>query len=421
MSRRWVLYSYDALGLGHVRRSLALARAVLAKRPDLATLLITCSPMVDALPVPPGLDYIKLPSARKLGNQRYGPRSLPIDSAHFSAFRSALVREAVEQFDPELLLVDKAPAGMMGELLETLERARRRGRPARRVLGMRDILDEPSIVAEEWKAQGLISILDRHYDEVWIYGDRALFDAAKAYEWPKRVASRVRYLGYLVPTPDAAARNAARARYDAQGERLAVVTVGGGEDGAEVIAAYLRAAELRLLPPRLRSVVVLGPCMPADQREALGSRAPDGVRIESFIPDLGPVIAAADVVVGMAGYNTVCELLAAGTPAVLVPRVRPRREQWLRARALATRGLAELVEPDTLEPRTLADGIRRALERGRMKGNPPAADGLAQFVGQVDRLVPGVLPALVAAGSRRPGAPDEDAEVDALARSAGWS
>src|SRR5262249_40040590 len=100
MSRRCVLYCHDALGLGHVRRSLALARAMLASLPDIAALLVTCSPMVDALPVPAGLDYVKLPSARKLGNQRYAPRTLPIENARYSAFRSALVHAAVREFDP---------------------------------------------------------------------------------------------------------------------------------------------------------------------------------------------------------------------------------------------------------------------------------------------------------------------------------
>jgi len=193
-----MIYSHDALGLGHVRRALALARAVLSVRADVAALLVTCSPMVDALPVPLGLDYVKLPSVRKLGNQHYVPRSLLIDAGRFMAFRSTLVRGAVEQFDPDLLLVDKSPAGLMGELIETLERSSGRGRPAHLVLGMRDILDEPAAVAREWGSQGLLRLVERHYDEVWIYGDRAIFDAPAAYRWPESLAARVRYLGYLV-------------------------------------------------------------------------------------------------------------------------------------------------------------------------------------------------------------------------------
>jgi predicted glycosyltransferase len=47
----------------------------------------------------------------------------------------------------------------------------------------------------------------------------------------------------------------------------------------------------------------------------------------------------------MAGYNTVCEVLAAGTPTLLVPRVAPRAEQSIRARRLAELGLVRTLPP----------------------------------------------------------------------------
>ncbi len=398
MPGRWMIYSHDALGLGHVRRSLSIARAVLAARTDVAALLVTCSPMVDALPVAPGLDYIKLPSLRKLGNQSYASRSLPIDGEKLRAFRVSLLKEVARHFEPDVLLVDKSPAGLMGELASTLEGERSRARPGRLVLGLRDILDEPAAVADEWQSRDLVHFVERHYHEIWIYGDRALFDAPAAYGWPMALAARVRYLGYLVPSVSEAARRAARDHFGADGEPLALVTAGGGEDGADLIANYLRAAAGGLLPRDLRSLVVLGPCMPPETQAALVAQAPAGVRVEAFVSDLAPAIAAADVVVGMAGYNTVCELLAGGTPAVLVPRTRPRREQWLRAQGFAARGLAQMLEPEHLEPRSLAGAVHRALERGRMNGHRPAADGLEQVVRQMERILPAARPSVASAG-----------------------
>jgi len=83
MHSHWLLYSYDALGLGHARRMTGIARAVLPSRPDLSALLVTCSPQIDALPVPIGLDYVKLPSARKVGPGRYEPRTLTVEHERF--------------------------------------------------------------------------------------------------------------------------------------------------------------------------------------------------------------------------------------------------------------------------------------------------------------------------------------------------
>src|SRR5262249_15132335 len=144
--------------------------------------------------------YIKLPSARKLDNCRYAPRSLPIETDQLLKLRAILLREAALQFEPDLLLVDKSPGGLMGELQNVLDLMRDRHPRARLVLGLRDILDQPETVISEWSSRDLIRLVERHYDEIWIYGDAAVFDAAATYRWPDSLRSRTRYLGYLVPS-----------------------------------------------------------------------------------------------------------------------------------------------------------------------------------------------------------------------------
>src|SRR2546427_12319533 len=184
MGPRWLLYSYDALGLGHVRRMLSLARAVLAERSDLSALLATCSPQIDALPVPPGLDYIKLPSARKVGNHHYVSRTLRLDGERLRAMRSGILLDAARWFEPDLMLVDKSPTGLMGELVPSLDLLR--GGRARLVLGWRDILDAPRRVLAEWRDLGTLGTLERLYEEIWVYGDPAGFDVREAYHLPDR-------------------------------------------------------------------------------------------------------------------------------------------------------------------------------------------------------------------------------------------
>jgi len=72
--------------------------------------------------------------------------------------------------------------------------------------------------------------------------------------------------------------------------------------------------------------------------------------------------AEADVVVSMAGYNTVCELLSFGRNAILVPRAQPVKEQLIRARLLAAAGLFEIVEPKDLTPETLLTKVLASLK-----------------------------------------------------------
>jgi predicted glycosyltransferase len=379
-----MLYCHDALGLGHIRRSLAIARAVLAARSEVAALLVTCSPVVDALEIPPGLDYVKLPSARKTDDRRYAPRTLRIGDQRYWHLRARLLHEAAMAFEPDLLLVDKSPGGLHNELLDLLPRLRDRRR-VRIVLGWRDILDSPDRIRAEWSDNGTLDLVERLYDEIWVYGDPRVFDLREGCGLPVSLARRVRFLGYLAPDVDDARLAQARESIAPDGRPAALVTTGGGEEGESLVACYLEAARRRLLPRDLRSLVVTGPF--STLAEDGGGAVPENVTVKRFVPGLDAMVAAADVVVGRAGYNTVCEVLSAGTPAVLVPRVLHREEQRIRARRLSELGVAESVEPDVLTPGALARAVGRALARGRTHVNGVRLDGLRQVPRRVATLL----------------------------------
>jgi len=72
-------------------------------------------------------------------------------------------------------------------------------------------------------------------------------------------------------------------------------------------------------------------------------------------------MAAADVVVSMGGYNTVCEILSFGKPSVIIPRVGPRLEQWIRCRRLADLGFVTTIHPGEVTPERLMDEVLRML------------------------------------------------------------
>lgn len=393
MSSHWMLYCYDALGLGHARRMTSIARRVLPDRPDLSALLVTCSPYVDSMPMPPGLDYIKLPSARKLTAQEYVARSLRIAPDRLRDLRAGIIDDAIRSYSPDLLLVDKSPCGMMGDLAPALERLHASPcRSTQLVLGWRDVLDAPERVAAEWRRLGTLEWIAKWYDELWVYGDPRVYDVRVEYRMPRALAERVRYMGYLAPAVDEPAVQQARLELGGPGP-VALVCAGGGEDGEALLATWIEAAASGTLPAELRSVVVTGPQMPAEARRRLRAACPASARIVDHVPGLEAMIAAADVVVGMAGYNMACEVLGSGSPAVLVPRAAQREEQRIRAARLAGLGLTECVFPEHLDARSLAAATRRALERGR----PRAAEaldlgGLTRVAGHVDRLLPPLSP-----------------------------
>ncbi|HKB14751.1 MAG TPA: glycosyltransferase, partial [Planctomycetota bacterium] len=160
-----------------------------------------------------------------------------------------------------------------------------------------------------------------------------------------------------------AEREAARATLGLDGRRLVLVTVGGGGDGDPLVRSYLKALR-GAADPGYDSVIVTGPLMSPRKRSAFGeeaARAPR-VRLLEFSPNLPDLVAAADAVVSMGGYNSVCEAVWCRRPALFVPRTRPRLEQSLRAERFARLGLGRVLDPDRLAPGALRREVERLLE-----------------------------------------------------------
>jgi len=100
-------------------------------------------------------------------------------------------------------------------------------------------------------------------------------------------------------------------------------------------------------------------------------------------------------VVSMGGYNTVCEILASKSPGLIVPRVRPRLEQAIRAEALAARTHLTLLRLDVADAAALTGWLARAVKQPDLP-HTIDLDGLARVPGLAADLVDAMpLPFLV--------------------------
>jgi predicted glycosyltransferase len=128
--------------------------------------------------------------------------------------------------------------------------------------------------------------------------------------------------------------------------------------------------------------------LPDSQRGRLLARlGGPSVMYSDFLDDVESYVQAADVVVSMGGYNSVCELLSLGRPALIVPRVWPRREQLIRAQALSRLGLLRWLDPSDLEPERLLHEMSRLVEDPPQPGQLPM-NGLAAAADAVEELLP---------------------------------
>lgn len=358
---RILLYSHDTYGLGHLRRSLSVAQQLAADIPGVHQLLLTGSMVAGAFGLPPRLDMVKLPALSKRSSGEYRARTLPLTLKQTLAWREQIIQQAVVNFRPHVVLVDKVAAGVHGELLPTLRHLKTWSPQTQIVLGMRDIEDSPDVTRREWQARGVPQLLDEVYDCLLLYGRPDIFDPVEAYGMSPQAAAKLVACGYLRRAADVRPADAVRRELGIGDKPLVVVTVGGGGDGYDILQT---AVEMLGEPgaPACHLVLVTGPLMPRRQRQAL-HRAVDGLpaSLFEFTPDLPSYLAAADLVVSMAGYNTVCELLSLQKRALLIPRARVRAEQRIRALSLAERGLVRCLLPGDLTPASLAAAAADAL------------------------------------------------------------
>lgn len=378
--RRVAFYSHDTQGLGHVRRTSLLARAVVDADPGADVLLLSGAREATSLPLPERTEVVTLPRVGKDPDRGYGPRTWGGTLDDVVRVRAGVIDGALAAFRPDVLVVDKVPLGVGGELLPALRRLRAEGGTAC-VLGLRDVLDTPEVAVREWREQRSTSVIERFFDEVWVYGDARVYDPLTEYALPEHVAARTVFTGYL-----GRGRTDGSSDPDHGGAPYALCLVGGGQDGAALAEAFAATP----LPAGHRGVLVTGPYLPEATRDRLHAVAAgrDDLEVHAFVRDVVPLVEGAAAVVTMGGYNSVCELLASGRPGLVVPRTHPRAEQLVRACRLADLGLLDVLV-GAITPERVGAWLARAAA-GETLRRPEVdvdLDGLARVPELVDALV----------------------------------
>ncbi|TDT34356.1 glycosyltransferase family protein [Naumannella halotolerans] len=378
---RVMLYSHDSVGLGHTRRNRELAHALARSLPELTqrsvTGLLVSGLETPSAGLPSGFDAVRLPAIRK-SKHAYKPRHLQMTLESVVDLRSAVLHATVRQLLPDLMIIDRHPFGIGGELLPSLRRLREEHPQARIVLGLRDVLDSPGVVRAESQELTRHGGVDELIDAVWVYGDPMVHDLSA--ELPDCLAEKVFHTGYLA--------HGRRCSDDEAEQPYVLTTVGGGADGLAVCAAAARAE----VPAGHRHLIVTGPQMPEADQEQVRRAAGLQTSVLSDVPDVHALVRRAAAVISMVGYNTACEILNTQVPALLVPREKPRLEQKIRADAFARHGLADTVGIEQVSGTVIGDWLRTAIGR-KVDREVIGLSGLA--------AVPGLAAAQLAQGRTR--------------------
>lgn len=354
---RIVLYSHDTLGFGHLRRNMLLAAALKECEPEPNILLVAGMREAGAFAMPDGVDCLSLPAYAKAADGTYRARDLGVATDALRDMRAGAIRATVENFRPDLMIVDNVPRGAQFELDPTLQSLKRRGR-TRIVLGLRDIIDRPAVMRQQWLRQRNFEALRECFSDIWVYGDPALYDTAAEYGLGPELSALVTYTGYLDQAArlrSTAAPSARKALIGDDPRPYVLCTVGGGRDGVALSEAFARAP----MPQDHRGILITGTQMAVRDRRRIRALAADrsDLTVVEFVQEPVGLVAGAAALVSMCGYNTACEIMALGVRALAVPRDRPRAEQLIRAERLRAHGVADMIHPADLSPSALGNWL----------------------------------------------------------------
>jgi predicted glycosyltransferase len=385
-----LMYSHDTYGLGHIRRTMAIASYLLGPRINI--LILTGSPIAGRFSFPEQIDFVRIPGMIKKTKDEYLPLSIKINARHALDIRKNIITATAKTFQPQLFIVDKEPLGLRKEVLPTLKWLQRCRPNTRAILGLRDIMDDAATVKKDWDEKGVYEVLESLYSEIWVYGDREFYDPIAEYDISESISRKIYFTGYIprkIPGKEAV-RNIRKELGVQQEEKLVVVTTGGGGDGYNVMRNYVNMLESINGNLPFKSVLITGPFMPKKKRKKIFKRARKlGVRTFHFYRQMETIFAAADLVVSMGGYNTLCEILSQGTLSLVIPRETPRKEQMIRAQAFKRQNLVDFIpwgefNPKILQEKILAllespDHYREAIAQFRLTGIETMQQRLRQF------------------------------------------
>ncbi|NEO29988.1 MAG: glycosyltransferase [Symploca sp. SIO3C6] len=339
---------------------LAICKYLLNTSTELSILLISGSPVLHSFRMPQGLDYIKLPCLGRDESGKISAKFLRKKPQEVTRLRSEIIKTAIINFEPDLILVDKKPYGLQGELKSTLIYLEQYSPQTKLVLLLRDIIDAPSITIEQWRQNNYYQALQYYYDQILVVGMPEIFDITKEYNFPENITSKTRFCGYIDRDYGYKKPQVIRQELNLKAdEKLVLVTPGGGGDGYHLVKTYLQGLEQ--LPPqsKIRSLVIYGPEMPKDLSQNIWQLVQQFLHVHllEFTDDLASYINAADTVICMGGYNTICEVLSLKKKAIVIPRMKPVQEQWIRAQRMGKMGLFMTINPNQLTPKSILEAV----------------------------------------------------------------
>lgn len=356
------------LGIGHLTRAAALARAFAAA--GHAVRLVSGGRFAHNIEFG-DVELLQLPSVHVVGTDfrtLYQPDGVPVD-AEYLKDRARRLLDAYARFRPDALIVELYPFGrrqLRSEFDQLLDAA-----GADNCVIFSSIRDVLNPVTDERKIARTEVLLSRYFDGVLVHSDATILPLDASYPVSKPLEKLLHYTGYVSETKDTKPISV----HHKNGE----VVVSGGGSAAGLALAEVAVATARGDGRNWR--ILVGQGVPEQEFSMLSTSAPTNAIVERARPDFRALLGRAGCSVSQFGYNTAMDLAEAGVPAVVVPfDAGNEQEQTIRARRFAELGLVTLLPARELDPDHLRAAVDAAIVAGAGDRTPLAMQGATKTV-----------------------------------------
>jgi predicted glycosyltransferase len=347
-----IQYCQHVLGIGHLFRSLEICRAL----SDHEVILVTGGPRVTA-DLPENVCEVRLPDLQM--NQEFKGLFSSRENASLDQIKEERQKRLFNLFErekPDVFLIELYPFGRKAfrfELDPVLQAVDDKRLPCGSVVcSVRDILVEKE--DRDKHESRVVKTLNHYFKAVLVHADPQLVKISETFDHFDQIEIPVDYTGYIAPKPSPNAGKRIRKKLKiGEEEILIVVSAGGGNVGAPILEAVMRAFDRLEMKSHCHLKVFTGPFLGQSEFDRLRKGVGNNVQVTRFTADFLSYLAAADLSVSMGGYNTTMNILATGVPALVWPFPQ-NREQRLRAERLANQGILNVIEDEDLHPDRLA-------------------------------------------------------------------
>lgn len=362
--RRVLIYCQHVLGMGHLIRTMAIARAL----EQFEVVFVNGGEALAGIEIPPWVRLVNLPplsSDAEFCELTNNGSDTPIE--HIQRARKQMLLRLFEDVRPAVLLIELFPFGRKRfafELLPLLAHIRLAAGPTKVVCSLRDILvTKPDQTRhEDW----VVSLMNRYFDLLLIHSDPTFQTLDETFSRCHDLRCDIQYTGFVTQEQDRPPTRsvADEAAASVDGTPLILASVGGGRVGYDLLVHTAQASNLLMSTRPHHMLMFTGPYMPDQQYDELQrlTRCSPHIEVHRFTSSFQSLMKQAALSISMAGYNTCMNLLTTGTRGLVLPFTGHRNdEQTRRAQKLERHGWLSVLEPDDLHPDRLASKIEASL------------------------------------------------------------